>query len=396
MMKQWICSAGLVAPALFFFAGCGSPEAPADLSSTTDAKVSTTLDRAFEAGRLGFQPEVLSTQKAVVDPSVVASRSELLVSPKASDPFLRPRAGFEEEGQRQVELSAVQEISAGLELSLELPRAEYALGEPIFARAVLTNVSDETLRLAPLVDPQFGYGHVVIEDQAGETLGLKPLALLCSRGDLQVEEMAPGESRTADFPIFFGSDGHLFSEPGTYKVSLLYRGITEESGRVDSNPVWVTVRGGDERDLDAAALAMDGEAGLFMMWGEGDHLARGKASLETLLELYPESPLAESARFALGRSLSHEFTDYRFDEVRQPQPAAARAYLTPVVDAILAGRSGLDAGRARDAFVLLAQVNARLGDHARATALLGEWTRLFGADASAEDVVTVRDALQGL
>lgn len=394
-MSAFLKTTGLVVPALLCLAGCGAEVAP-EAAPVSPKATTHNLDTAMRSGRLQIVPEGLSASVASSDAAVIATRSAAVAGEKSADPWQRPQSSYQDEGLRQLELSAAQSPSPGLELSFELGKTDYVLGEPIFARATITNVSDQPLRVAPQLDPQFTYGHIVVETPAGDTLGLKPLAIACSRGDLQVETLAPGDSRTQDFPIYFGSQGSLFTEPGTYKVELLYRGITEDSGRVDAEPVYLTVHGGGEDIENAAALAMDGEAGLFMMWGEGDHLTQGIANLELLTQLYPQSPITDAARFAMGRNASVDFMNGVTRTERKADPAQALRHLGPLVQDLLSGDAMLDAGRTRDAFVMLGRAQARLGHHDAARAVLADYLDAFGAEATADDVTAIRDALQGL
>lgn len=367
-------------------AGCG--EQPTASPEGVDPDLES-LERAVAQGRLGTLPEGITTTAQEVSQGVILTVSDSLLADKVQgDDWSQPRAGLEEEGARQVALSEGVEISPGFELSLSMVKADYLVGEPIWIRTTLTNVSDRRLEIAPLVDPQFTYGKVIFSRPDGTTLGLSPLAILCSRGDLQVETLAAGEARVEDFPVFFGRDGFVLTEPGTYGVQVLYRGITEDSGRIDSDMSWITVR--DSGLIDPVEYR---EAGLFMMWNEGDHLTEGISQLEALVANYPQSELADWARFALGRNMSVDFSNGITHQLRHRQPGQARMWLEPLLDHIQNGQADVPPNVVRDTFIYLGEAYAQLGMRQEARGLLSQWENSYGTTAAAEDIARVRDVL---
>ena len=369
--------------------GCGEQPAP---TSDQSQPYTESLEKAVVSGRLAQFPSGLITTTVKVSDGLINTVSDTLMADKVQgDDWSRPRETLEEEGSRQVALSQGIEVSPGFELSLTLAKSDFVVGEPIWVRATLTNVSDHPLEIAPLVDPQFTFGRVIFTSPDGTTLGLSPLAILCSRGDLQVETLAAGEARVEDFPVFFGRDGFVLTEPGSYGVQVLYRGITEDSSRIDSDLTWVTVR--DSGLIDPVQYR---EAGLFMMWNEGDHLTTGISDLEALVASHPESTLADWARFALGRNMSVDFSNGITHQLRLHQPGQARMWLEPLLDRIQNGEAILPPNVVRDTYIHLAQAYTQLGKKQDAHNLLTQWEDRYGASAAPEDIALVWDTRVGL
>lgn len=367
MMKHgWILGGLLIA-------GCqtgADPGASSNAAAPLETGAMHTMDDALSAGRLAALPQGLVMQKAEVFKTALADHEAAKKSEKPDGVARVAVFDPEEEGETQVDLQNELKPSEGLRLTLSLPKEDYVIGEPVIVRATIENVSDHNLRLPPLLDPQFQYNHFVMTSPSGKTLGFSPIAIACSRGEMQVQTMAPGEKHVEDVPIFFHKDGWLFGEVGTYRIQSLFRGITEDSTRVDSNTVSLTVHAGTPADQEAAKLIMGHDQGLFVMWGQGDHLEEGIDALNTIATRYPETTLAAYARYALGSNMSTDFLDGRYARVRKADPQAVLSDLLPL-EARLKGDDApvLSPDMIKGTFEKVADAYAQLGqrDAARQT-----------------------------
>lgn len=217
----------------------------------------------------------------------------------------------------------------GLSLTLDIGKREVVVGEPVYATLTLTNRGATPRPVFPDLYPEVGVGAVAIAHE-GRSAVFTPIGV--DDVETQVRQLAPGQSVSATFPIFFGASGWTFRSPGSYQLTGLYRHPTAEpGGEIRSPAVTLSVAPGGA----AGALLTEGdkageEAGLFMTWQGGDHLRRGIARLETLIDGYPEQIQADYARLALGLSLSRGFRDYSIGKVRPPDYQRSRALLLAI------------------------------------------------------------------
>jgi hypothetical protein len=222
-----------------------------------------------------------------------------------------------------------------LTLSLESAKAEYALGEPLYLTARLRNAASTAVKLPKQLNPKYGNLSVQVLGPGGRRIGFFPLSALDD--DAPPEDLAPGAELSEVFSVFFGSQGWTFSQPGEYQVRAAYRSPVQGQGEpVYSNSLKLTVTTGDgSGDFLVNSGEASRQAGKFLVWQSGDHLRKGIAHLESLLERFPESVLADYVRLAFGRNLSQPFQDYSAGRVRPPNCPAALEHLRRVRDAQL-------------------------------------------------------------
>lgn len=361
--------------------GCQGQESASEaslngVSGVSSAATQKVVEDAVLSGRLATFPENLQVQTLPVSSRDMAAYESSRTS-KVAQAVSRPTESAEEAGARIRVLHEAVPLSNDVRLSLTLARDGYVLGEPVTIRATLTNVTDHALRFPPLLDPQFQYNNFLITTPSGKTLGFSPVAIACSRGELQYQTLQPGESRTEDLPIFFHKDGWVFSEPGDYTIQALFRSTAEVAQRADSNRVHLTVMPGDADDQAAARLMMGHDQGLFMMWGEGDHLEEGIDALRTVINTYPETTAALYARYALASNMSVDFMDGRFQKERKAVPSEVLAYLLPVVSALRSSEAPvLSPDMIKGAWLKSAEAYRQLGKKAEARALLNDFLRV--------------------
>lgn len=226
----------------------------------------------------------------------------------------------------------------GLRLALRTEKPEYEIGEPVYAIIVLTNDSQRARRVFGRLRPEDEAVAIRIVGGSGEDRLFRPLGYSDNDYSAWVD-LGPGEQVGATAPIFFGSDGWTFTEEGRYQLTATYTTTGDGSRQqVRSGPFTLSIAAGEEfvgEGDGAGALLTAGdsaslEAGKFLTWQSGDHLVAGRQLLNDVLSRWPESRVASHAAFALGRSWSEPFMDYRSNEVRPPNCQRARALLESV------------------------------------------------------------------
>ncbi len=355
---------GLAVAGLFIL-GCQSPVDTTGQEAAMQPAAAPVLDEAVAAGRLAAAPQKLVEHDLRPVSSAAIAYHE---STKNEDKAIRvsgvPAFNPESYGRHILAEHQQATLSEGLEFTISTAKTDYVIGEPVYLHATIENTSDFPKVLPTKLDPQFQYNRIVITAPDGRILGFSPVTIACTRGNLLDRTLPPGESYSEDIPIFFHKDGWMFSDVGEYRIQALYRGLTDDAERLDSNIVTITMNPGTEADQEAAELLMNNnEAGLFMMWGEGDHLEDGIATLQRVLDLYPDTTAALYARYALGSNMSVEFFDGRYNRHRPPQPRAVLRYMGPVVDAVLNGTAPTLPSNVLDkAFTALADAYDALGN----------------------------------
>ena len=220
--------------------------------------------------------------------------------------------------------------SSALRLTLDLSRSALTLGEPVYATVRLVNSGERPVEVFKHLDPQTGALQIDVSSSSRPRKVFLPL--FYADAVRTRTALAPGETITAVFPIFYGALGWTFDRPGTYRVTAEYRPLDgAQRNWIRSPAVDVTV--GEEAGGGASLMAgtsASEEAAKFLLWQRGDHLRAGQALLTNLLAQHPDSRLADYARLAFGRNLSRSFRDYTVGQVRQADCEPALAYLQKV------------------------------------------------------------------
>ncbi|WP_447978401.1 hypothetical protein [Candidatus Nitrospira bockiana] len=266
-------------------------------------------------------------------------------------------------------LSAGQEPSGALKLVLTTDKPQVLLGEPVYVTVQLLNTGASPVEVFQNLDPEVGALQVDVTGPQG-AFGYVPYAIADS--EIRLEPLAPRAEVSAVVPIFYGGRGWTFTQPGDYTIQAVYTNPVRRSMPVRSNPLSITV----QRHA-AGEFLMKGEAGeeagKFLLWQQGDHLRKGLRRLTDLIEQYPDSPLGDYARLALGLNLSRSFKDYSIGQVRKPDYEVANRYLQKVEPARLPAslqiethlahaRSLLQLGRGEEARRLVDDARRIAGD----------------------------------
>lgn len=236
---------------------------------------------------------------------------------------------------------------AGLVLAVHTDKTRYAIGEPVHATVSLRNRGSEAVSVAASLAHRFGDLEVWLARSDGAKLGVTPLVHLESTAE--PISLAPGDALYAVVPVFFGVRGWTITEPGSYRVFVALREPASGARLVADQGAEISVV--DDR---AGALLVSGdeasiEAGTFLLWRGGDHLAAGIDLLQRVIDVDPDSDVANHARLVLGASLSSRFRNYLAGEVRPPKPDLALPLLDAVDEARLSRyhRIQLQLARAR-------------------------------------------------
>jgi hypothetical protein len=255
--------------------------------------------------------------------------------------------------------SRAQDAQSPLRITLDTGKRDFELGEPVYATVTVTNAGSVPTAVFPNLYPEVGVVGIEIAFAGEAPEPFVPLAV--DDVETTTQELAPGASLSVVFPIFYGAKGWTFARPGAYTLHATY--AHARTGSALSEPVTIQVRPGTGAGSFLLAEGPAGdEAGRFLLWQAGDHLRRGIARLETLIERYPDSVPADHARLALGKSLSEAFRDYSIDRVRPPDYARALELVGPIEVARLAPYPTLQVD------LIEARAYSGLGQDDRATA----------------------------
>ena len=297
-------------------------------------------------------------------------------------------------GMGEVLFSQEPPPTAGVQLVLEAEKTRFVEGEPVYVTVRLRNVGSTVVDSFKVLDPRAGAIRVVIETPDRPRLVFLPLSLVDVEGG--VSKLEPDRELTTVIPIFYGGLKWSFPQPGTYTVAATYRhSKTMSSQAVRSNSITLSVTQGD----GAGRLLMEDtrageETGKFLVWQQGDHLLQGLERLTRLLTNYPNSPITDYVRLALGHNLSRTFRDYSMGKTRRQDCARALAYLDQVrsdrLPRYLQVQKHLDDARCRYASGQSTQSSEALAEARVLSRDRGEYQPLF------EQAMRLEPALQAL
>jgi hypothetical protein len=251
-----------------------------------------------------------------------------------------------------------------LRLSLEVDRAEFALGEPVVVYAALRNEGGAPVQASPHLEPDYGYVTYFVAAEGGAEAAFTPWAL--KEPAVELETLAPGAEVKRAAKIFFGGSGWTFRQPGRFNVKAVYE------GGITSNTLALTVTApADRAGREAADLLLGSdEAGKFLLFEGGDHLREGRRRVEHVAEKLSASPHAAYAAAALAESLLRDFADFTRGELRKADPQRARELAE-----LARGRRPAFYYLARG-YLALAEAYRKTGEPARGRAAIEEINKL--------------------
>lgn len=216
-----------------------------------------------------------------------------------------------------VSASAVAAQSAAIRLTISFEKRAYYPGEPVVAHVLLTNTSAEPVAIPEALDPEYMRIVFFVKRGSEPEIEFKPWALMENQ---RSAVLAGDATRAVPSRIFFGANGWTFSVPGVYQVRAVL-------GRTTSEPATLTVEippAGPER-TQSAALVDNREAGFFLLFDGGDHLANGRQMLRRIATT--RTRFSAFANYALGASLAKRFADLQTGAVRAPDASGADVFL---------------------------------------------------------------------
>ena len=222
-----------------------------------------------------------------------------------------------------------------LELIVGVEKQVFLLGEPVYLSVQLRNVSTALAKVSRVLHPQAGTIKVLITAAERQPTTFSPLFY----ADVTAPEieLSQGEAIASVFPIFFGGQGWTFVNPGQYTITTIYYDAGRKNAKpIQSNTLNLTVSKGNGAGTFLMNDSLESrEAGKLFLWRQGDHLRAGMEHLSKIMQKHPDSPISDYANLALGSNLAQPFRDYSANQIRQPDYAAALAYLRKVRDSTL-------------------------------------------------------------
>lgn len=249
-----------------------------------------------------------------------------------------PRQGVGDQGDANPPATVV--TAGDLRLLASVERETYLVGEPVYLILRLENTGRQARLVFGSLDPSDGAVEIVVSGRDTREQRFVPL-VEADHDDSIMVELVPGRPLGVVAPVFFGANGWTFPAPGAYSLTATYRTSAgdAQSMEVRSAAVNIEVRasGDGSGEFLVGQSTASIEAGKFLTWQAGDHLAAGREHLENLLRRYPRSELTHYVRSAFSRSYATRFMDYRTRQVRPPNCEIALEHLRTVVDGRLPG-----------------------------------------------------------
>jgi len=206
--------------------------------------------------------------------------------------------------------SDIIDDQSGLELTIDTDKT-FALGEPvvIVSKLGLTDTRGKKVHRANQICPNTGCLQIAIQKPSGQVYAYEPpIELLVN---VETTSLSMDSQPAIYNSSYIGYDknlGQVFDQPGVYKIRAVYYSL--DGSEVLSNITRVTVRVPiSEEEKQAAELMLGDDQGMLMLLqgSESPYLKDGNEAIDTLLEKYPNNPLATYARLAKGSCLSREF-----------------------------------------------------------------------------------------
>lgn len=195
-------------------------------------------------------------------------------------------------------------------------RGTYLALEPVTVELRLRNLLDTGLVIDRRLSPEHGNVRLEVRRPDGSITAYSPIA--CQLADAELVTLAPtgvedGTDRYSELVhVAYGAGGHLFAEPGEYRVRAVYDG---PGGLVAlSNAARLRVGAAHDEDTERLLYALHSdEAGLALMLGgsRSRHLEEGLAALEDVCQRGGTAAATVGSAVAIG--LSRPFFELDLD-----------------------------------------------------------------------------------
>jgi hypothetical protein len=302
-----------------------------------------------------------------------------------AQPSTTPGSGFSKYQPSSVGLGlALAAEKPSLDVSLETQRHRVLTHEPLLLTIGIHNRSDHAQSVLPLIDPNFGYLEIEVKrPMAAEFTRFRP-AMLADAGDVAPIALAPNASLHEEVPIFFGSDGWTFDEPGEYQLRARYS-PSDLDDRVDSSieseAIRLTVSGPTTAcDAEFGNAFSESSGALFLLYRGGARFQDAHKRLREAVVECPRSPYAPYAKLALGVAAVREAQQMAAIESSREHLAVASRYLRSLYE------EGLPPRSVAVAIDELARGLERIGNIKESTLLRGEVRQHLDGEESAADL----------
>jgi hypothetical protein len=277
---------------------------------------------------------------------------------------------------------AGQAGTSGLRLEMS-GRGTYLHGEPVVAEIKLSlDGSKPQAEAAADLSPQGGNLAVLITDPAGATRPFRPIVTKCGAQPHTVTLDATTPALYDSAYLGYGANGFTFTEPGTYRLTALYKAPDGTTVTSPDRTIEITAPASDD-DRQAGDLLTGSQQGtlLAFLGSDAPQLAEGNAALDTLIANHPDHPLTVYARMVKGANAGRHFLTLTTDgiQVRATDTNTSIAQLAAVVQTTL--DPGTDAGvdniTLNETMRRLARAHARAGDLKQADIVLDQLVDTF-------------------
>jgi hypothetical protein len=213
--------------------------------------------------------------------------------------------------------------SDGLELDIEVPES-VVRGDFVTARVTVTNRSTSSVEISSALNLSEGDLEINMRMPTGQELVIRDVAQVC--GHAHTIELEAGESLSRTIQLFYGNNGHVFSEAGRYEMKARFvpdssADLSVESGAVST----AVIEPATDEARQMADLSMDPDVGLSFALGDFAHYDEAGTKLREISEGYATTDTGTAAALVLANAYGRTFRDVRAGSVLRKRNAAAVA-----------------------------------------------------------------------
>ncbi|MGC7094050.1 hypothetical protein ACPZ19_05255 [Amycolatopsis lurida] len=271
--------------------------------------------------------------------------------------------------------------NSGLALELRSPKPGFAYGEPVVVELKLAGTELRGRATHGYLHPNDDLVSIAVQQPSGRTVLYRPMLRHCVDEDRAVQVGVDKPALYESAYIGFGADGFLFEAPGTYRLRATY--IAGDGSRVLSPVLRVRVRPPATRADEAAAELLLGEEQgqlLALLGSDAGQLGKGVSAIDTLLDNFPDHPLAVYGRLVKGVNQQRDFKELTSDKtlrIREANGTEAASLLGQVAEASIADEDGVDNVTLNLAMRTQAKAEAKSGHPDQARDVLRQLVRTF-------------------
>jgi len=180
-----------------------------------------------------------------------------------------------------------------IEFTLSTDKMNYVLGEPVIITATIRNIHADSVKIIPHFRPRFGLTKYKISKNNNKDINLTPIFYIDA--DFNAVSLNSGDSVSQFVPIFAYSEGPVFTEPGTYKISAEYLGIQN----TNSLEIFIEPPQTEEERM-ASNYMLEPEVTLFMFVRGAKTLTKAQRLLAEITEKFQGTRLYPYANATMG------------------------------------------------------------------------------------------------